>query len=240
MQAQRNPPGAKRGRQSSRPPASPVSQFRRRAPTATPTPSASLGQSSPSVFGTSCRLESGIFERSCVNTSSTITTSVITKASTTSSRCRSGNQARAQSDATNVSAAYRPTIGGTPQSAANRVFRTGRAPLHPQERGECSVGARRRIVGHNGHVIKTSLAHAKAHLSALRRSGRAQNKHILILRHGKPAAAIVPVELAALTRKRTPPMSDEDAERSVLAFVDEFSGAEPQTSAVDDLLQGRR
>ncbi len=35
-------------------------------------------------------------------------------------------------------------------------------------------------------------------------------------------------------------MTDEEAERSVLALVDEFSAAEPQTSAVDDLLQGRR
>ncbi len=100
--------------------------------------------------------------------------------------------------------------------------------------------ARRRFVGHNGHVIKTSLAHAKAHLSALVDQAEHKNKRILILRHGKPAAAIVPVEVAALTRKRTTPMSDEDAQRSVLAFVDEFSDAEPQTSAVDDLLQSRR
>ena len=89
-------------------------------------------------------------------------------------------------------------------------------------------------------MIKTSLAHAKAHLSALVDQAEHKNKRILILRHGKPAAAIVPVEVAALTRKRTTPMSDEDAQRSVHAFVDEFSDAEPQTSAVDDLLQGRR
>jgi len=43
---------------------------------------------------TSCRLASGTFEPSCGNTLSTITTSAITKASTTSSRCHSGNQAR--------------------------------------------------------------------------------------------------------------------------------------------------
>ena len=55
---------------------------------------------------TSCRLASGTFEPSCGNTSSTITTSAITKASTTSSRCRSGNPARERSDATNASAAY--------------------------------------------------------------------------------------------------------------------------------------
>ena len=37
---------------------------------------------------------------------STIITRAITKASTTSSRCRSGNLARERSDATNASAAY--------------------------------------------------------------------------------------------------------------------------------------
>jgi hypothetical protein len=60
----------------------------------------------PSACVTSCRLVSGTFEPSCGNTSSTITTSAITKASTTSSRCRSGNPARERSDATNASAAY--------------------------------------------------------------------------------------------------------------------------------------
>jgi prevent-host-death family protein len=101
-------------------------------------------------------------------------------------------------------------------------------------------GARRRLGGHNGHVIKTSLAHAKAHLSALVDQAEHKNKRILILRHGKPAAAIVPVEVAAPTRKRPTPMRDEDAQRSVLAFVGEFSAAEPEVSAVDDLQQGRR
>ncbi|MDP9148742.1 MAG: type II toxin-antitoxin system Phd/YefM family antitoxin [Myxococcota bacterium] len=89
-------------------------------------------------------------------------------------------------------------------------------------------------------MIKTSLAHAKAHLSALVDQAEHKNKRILILRHGKPAAAIVPVEVAAPMRKRSTPTSDEDAERSVHAFVDEFSATEPQTSAVEDLLQGRR
>ena len=103
-----------------------------------------------------------------------------------------------------------------------------------------SYGARERFVGHNGHVLKTSLAHAKAHLSALVDQAEHKNKRILILRHGKPAAAIVPVEVAAPTQKRTTPMRDEDAQRSVLAFVHEFSAAEPETSAVEDLLQGRR
>jgi transposase InsO family protein len=71
-------------------------------------------------------------EPSCGNTSSTITTSAITKASTTSSRCRSGNPARGRSDATNASAAYWATIGGRPHSAADRVFGQDGVPFAPQ------------------------------------------------------------------------------------------------------------
>ena len=94
--------------------------------------------------------------------------------------------------------------------------------------------------GHNGHVIRTSLAHAKAHLSELVDQAEHKNKRILILRHGKPAAAIVPVDVAAPKKSPRPLMSHEHAERSVLAFVDEFSAAEPEVSAVEDLRQGRR
>jgi hypothetical protein len=51
------------------------------------------------------------------------------QASTTSSRCRSGNPARERSDATNASAAYWATIGGRPHSAPDRVSdRTGSGP----------------------------------------------------------------------------------------------------------------
>jgi prevent-host-death family protein len=95
------------------------------------------------------------------------------------------------------------------------------------------------IYGHNGHVVKTSLAHAKAHLSELVDQAEHKKRRILILRHGKPAAAIVPVDVAA-PRRRRPPQSDEDARRSVQTFVDEFSAAEPDISAVEDLLLGRR
>lgn len=88
---------------------------------------------------------------------------------------------------------------------------------------------------------KTSLAEAKAHLSELVDAAEHRGKRILILRHGKPAAAIVPVAVAA-----PPPPSDRKpmtiaaARRSVQHFVDEFSAAEPDVSAVDDLVEGRR
>ena len=97
-----------------------------------------------------------------------------------------------------------------------------------------------RFCSHNGHVIKASLAHAKAHLSELVDQAEHKNKRILILRYGKPAAAIVPVDVAAPKKSSRIPMSHEDTERSVRAFLDEFSAAEPEVSAVEDLREGRR
>jgi len=87
---------------------------------------------------------------------------------------------------------------------------------------------------------KTSLAHAKAHLSELVDAAEHRGKRILILRHGKPAAAIVPVEVVAPRPRRKKPLSKAQAQRSVRKFVEEFSKAEPEVSAVADLLQSRR
>jgi prevent-host-death family protein len=83
-------------------------------------------------------------------------------------------------------------------------------------------------------IMRTmSLAEAKAHLSALVDEAEHHHKRILILRHGKPAAAIVPVEVAVPARRRLS-----------TAEIDEvFAGlgnVAPQASAVDDLLSGRR
>jgi prevent-host-death family protein len=89
-------------------------------------------------------------------------------------------------------------------------------------------------------VRKTSLAEAKAHLSELVDQAEHHGKRIVILRHGKPAAAIVPVDVAAPKRRRAKALSDEEVRRSVQAFIDEFSAAEPSVSAVDDLIAGRR
>ncbi len=80
---------------------------------------------------------------------------------------------------------------------------------------------------------RTSLAEAKAHLSALVDEAEHHHKRILILRHGKPAAAIVPVDVAMPSKRR---LSGADIER---LFAD-LGGATPQASAVDDLLSGRR
>jgi antitoxin (DNA-binding transcriptional repressor) of toxin-antitoxin stability system len=63
---------------------------------------------------------------------------------------------------------------------------------------------------------------------------------VVILRHGKPAAAIVPVEVALPKRKRQPRMTQAQIEQSIQTYITEFSASEPETSAVDDLLAGRR
>ena len=85
-------------------------------------PSALSGRSSPSACVTSCRLVSGTSDSSSGNTSSTITTSAITKASTTPSLCLSGRQTRERSDATNASAESWATTGGRPHSGIDRDF----------------------------------------------------------------------------------------------------------------------
>ena len=97
-----------------------------------------------------------------------------------------------------------------------------------------------RLDGHNGHVRKASLAHAKAHLSEIVDAAEHRGKCIVILRHGKPAAAIVPVEVALPPKRRARPLGSKAALRSVRVFIEEFSSADPKTSAVEDLLRGRR
>jgi prevent-host-death family protein len=87
---------------------------------------------------------------------------------------------------------------------------------------------------------KTSLAEAKAHLSKLVDDVEHHGKQIMILRHGKPAAVIVPVPVAVPKPRRVTKLSDRDVRKSVQAFVDEFSATEPDVSAVEDLIEGRR
>jgi prevent-host-death family protein len=86
---------------------------------------------------------------------------------------------------------------------------------------------------HNSHMQAKSLAHAKAHLSALVDQAEHHQKRILILRHGKPAAAIVPVEVAVPVRRS---LSTAEIDNVFAALGD----VAPQVSAVDDLLAGRR
>lgn len=85
---------------------------------------------------------------------------------------------------------------------------------------------------------KASLVHAKAHLSELVDEAEHHNKQILILRHGKPAAALVPV--GSLERKRgRVPMTEEQI-ATYWAAVDAGDQGDTTVSAVDDLRASRR
>jgi prevent-host-death family protein len=85
-----------------------------------------------------------------------------------------------------------------------------------------------------------SLAEAKARISELVDQAEHHGKRVVILRHGKPAAAIVPVHVALPKRRQRPRMTQAELEQSVQAYIAEFSANEPESSAVDDLLAGRR
>ncbi len=90
-------------------------------------------------------------------------------------------------------------------------------------------------LGHNDLMKKMSVAEAKAHFSeVIAEAGR--GKKTVILRHGKPMAAVVPmsaIEVAA----RAPTMTREEA----LAMLESFSHlGDPSADAVADLKSGRR
>jgi prevent-host-death family protein len=95
--------------------------------------------------------------------------------------------------------------------------------------------------GHIGHMRKKPLAHVKAHLSKIVDAAEHQGQRIVILRHGKPAAAVVPVEVAVPRKPRRVPASRvRAAEQSVRRFIREFSAVDRTSSAVKDLRSGRR
>jgi prevent-host-death family protein len=79
----------------------------------------------------------------------------------------------------------------------------------------------------------TPLVKAKAHLSELVDAAEHRGQHILILRHGKPAAAIVPVEVAQRRNARRRPMTVAQAE----AFLDGIArAARPSSMSLDEAL----
>lgn len=100
-------------------------------------------------------------------------------------------------------------------------------------RGEPAPVAIRRKSGHIGHVQRATLTEAKAHLSALVDAAEHHHERTLILRHGKPAAAIVPLDVAIPPKCR---LSRAEIEELFAGL----GAAAPQVSAVDDLLLGRR
>ena len=83
---------------------------------------------------------------------------------------------------------------------------------------------------------RTSLAHAKAHLSELVDDAEHRGKRTMILRHGKPAAVLVPVAVAIPTK----PKGILTREEIDAIFEALWASGDPTVSAVDDLVRGRR
>ena len=81
---------------------------------------------------------------------------------------------------------------------------------------------------------RTSLVQAKAHLSELVDAAEHRGQRILILRHGKPAAAIVPVRVAE-GRSKGRVMTKAQAE----AFMDEIIAAAPKSKMSTAAALGR-
>jgi prevent-host-death family protein len=86
-------------------------------------------------------------------------------------------------------------------------------------------------------VKTTSLANAKAHLSELVDDAEHRGQKIMILRHGKPAAALVPVDVVTPKPQRVKRMTREEAD----AFLDGLAKlGDPDGEAVRDLRESRR
>jgi len=84
------------------------------------------------------------------------------------------------------------------------------------------------------HMHRTSLVKAKAHLSELVDAAEHRDQRILILRHGKPAAAIVPVKVAE-QNGRYRLMTQAQAE----ALLDEIAASAPDLDMAIDEALGR-
>ena len=83
---------------------------------------------------------------------------------------------------------------------------------------------------------RTSLVHAKAHLSELVDEAEHKKKPVIILRHGKPAAAIVPIDAVPGLKRATPrPMSAKEAR----ALLDDLAASAPETSMSIEEALGR-
>ena len=117
-------------------------------------------------------------------------------------------------------------------------------PTHRGTRStrSCAAGVRRRAACLHrpsmwtivDHVQRTSLVQAKAHLSELVDAAEHRGQRILILRHGKPAAAIVPVRVAE-GRSKGRVMTKAQAE----AFMDEIIAAAPKSKMSTAAALGR-
>jgi len=83
---------------------------------------------------------------------------------------------------------------------------------------------------------RTSLVRAKAHLSELVDEAEHKKRPVIILRHGKPAAAIVPVDAVPGLKRDVPrALSAEEAR----ALLDDLATSAPETSMTIEEALGR-
>jgi len=83
-------------------------------------------------------------------------------------------------------------------------------------------------------MTELSLAEAKAHLSAVVDDAELRHKSTVILRHNKPVAAVVPIDVVRPAKKRRP------MTRKAFAALIQALGPGDDESAVLDLLSSRR
>jgi prevent-host-death family protein len=88
-------------------------------------------------------------------------------------------------------------------------------------------------IGHIGHMRKTSLANAKTHLSKFVDLAEHRGQRILILRHGKPAAVIVPADMATTS---APPLTTSEAKD----LLDRLARCAPPSETIEAALGRRR
>lgn len=88
---------------------------------------------------------------------------------------------------------------------------------------------------------RRSFADVKAHLSEVVDHAEHRGKKVLILRHGKPAAAIVPISFIRerSTQRARRAMSPAEARARLDELAAKLAG-DPDFAAVTDLIEGRR
>ncbi len=86
---------------------------------------------------------------------------------------------------------------------------------------------------------RASLVHAKAHLSELVDEAEHKKKPVLILRHGKPAAAIVPVDLVPGIKPAAPRMMSAHEARAFMDRLVASAPSEPMMSIEEALGRNR-
>ncbi len=87
---------------------------------------------------------------------------------------------------------------------------------------------------------KTSLAHAKAQLSTLVNEAQHKRQRVIILRHGKPSAAIVPIDVALAASRTRGSGAKGLTHKEVRRLFGALGKGTTRRSAVTDLLTTRR